>query len=562
MKNKEISKILYEIADFLEIKGIDFKPRAYRRAARNIEALTKNIEEIHKQEELQEIDGVGEAIAEKISEYLETGKLEYYEDLKKDIPVNMEELTNIQGIGPKSVKKLYDNLGIETIEDLESSAKNGKVAKIKGFGEKVQKNILKNIDSAKKGRERKLLGKIYPIVQDLKNRLQSKDVYQKLEVVGSFRRRRPTIGDIDILAVAGNRGETMEEFCELDDVEEVLERGETKSSIVRSDGLQVDLRIVEESSYGSALMYFTGSKEHNVAMRSKAKGRGWKLNEYGLFDSEDEKLAGDTESEVYNKLDIDFIPPELRENTGEIEAAEKDKLPNLVEYEDIKGDLQVHSNYSDGAATIREMAEKAMDKGLEYILISDHGASLKVAGGLDEDDLEEQEMEIEKVNEEMDIEILSGIEANIVEDGLDVSKELCEKLDFLSVGLHDKPEKPTERILSTFEEYPVDILVHPLGRRMFSREPIDLDLDKITDKAEKENIALEINSQPKRLDLDWQNVKEYREKTKYVVSTDAHSTVQMDFLHLGVSQARRGWCEPSNILNTQSVENVRSYFNG
>ncbi len=323
MKNKEISKILNEIADFLEIQGVNYKPRAYRRAARNIEALTESIEEIHEQGKLQEIDGVGDAIAEKISEYIETGKLEYYEDLKKDIPVNMEELTGIEGIGPKSVKKLYDNLEVETLEDLEKAAEDGKVAKIKGFGKKVQKNILENIESAKKGRERILLGKIHPLVRDIKERLQSEDVYGKIDVVGSYRRRRPTVGDIDILATAESREKGMNIFCESDDVDEVLQKGETKSSIVRSDGLQVDLRIVEESSYGSALMYFTGSKGHNVAMRSKAKKSDWKLNEYGLFDSNDNQLAGETEEEVYNKLEMNFVPPELRENTGEINECEE-----------------------------------------------------------------------------------------------------------------------------------------------------------------------------------------------------------------------------------------------
>lgn len=562
MKNKEVSQILYEIADFLEIKDVDFKPRAYRRAAHNIEALTEDIEEIHNRGDLREIDGVGKAISEKISEYLETGKLEYYENLKNDLPVKIEELTSIEGVGPKSVKKLYDNLDVRTIEELETAAEEGKVAKIKGFGEKVQKNILENIEAAKKGKERELLGKIDPLVQDMKERLQSKNVYEKLEVVGSYRRGKSTIGDIDILAVADDKEEGMEKFCTLEDVERVLERGETKSSVILSDGVQMDLRLIEKSSYGAGLMYFTGSKDHNVSLRKKAIERDWKLNEYGLYNSEDEKLAGETEKEVYEKLDMSFIPPELRENTGEIEAAEKNELPNLVKKEDIKGDLQTHSNYSDGSVKIEEMAKKAMGKGLEYILISDHAPSLKVAGGLDEEEFEEQGKEINEVNDELEIEVLWGIEANINENGLDIPIEWCKKLDLVCVAIHDKPENPTERILSVFDNYPVDILVHPRSRRMFSRDPLDLDLDKITKKAQEENIALEINAQPDRLDLDWQNVKKYQDRVKYVISTDAHSTVQLDFLRLGVSQARRGWCEQSNILNTQSIEDVRSYFDG
>ncbi len=562
MKNKEIAGILYEIADFLEIKGVDFKPRAYRKAARNIEALTEDIEGIHEDGELEEIGGVGSAIAEKISEYLETGKLEYYENLKDEVPVNITDLTNIEGIGPKSVKKLYEELGIKTLEDLERAAKDGKVAEVKGFGEKVQENILDNIESAKRGRERKLIGKIFPLVQDLESRLADADVFGQVTVVGSYRRRKPTIGDIDILAVAEEPKGAMDYFCDLEDAEKTLVKGDTKSSIVLSGGIQVDLRIVDESSYGSALMYFTGSKDHNVSLRSRAKKRDWKLNEYGLFDSEDERLAGETEKEVYKKLDTSYIPPELRENTGEIEAAAEGSLPDLVEVGDIRGDLQVHTSYTDGSTSVREMAEKASDNGLEYILISDHGPSLKVAGGITEEEFKEQREEIEKVNDELEIEVLHGLEANMGNDGLDVSGEWCEKCDILCVAMHDRPENPTERILSVFDEYPVDILVHPMGRKLLEKDPLDIDTDRVVERAEEEHIALEINAQPERLDLDWRNVKKYRGRVKYVVSTDAHSKPEMDFMHLGVSQARRGWCEREDVLNTQPLDELRSYLHG
>jgi len=562
MKNKEISKMFYEIADFLEIKDVRYKPRAYRRAARSIEALTEDIENIYDRGELEDIDGVGKSIAKKISEYLEAGGLKYYEDLKEDLPVDIEELTGVEGIGPKSVKKLYRELGVESLDDLETAAEKGEISQLEGFGEKMQDKILQNIEAAKAGRGRRLIGKIFPLVRNIREELRDSGVFVRMDVVGSYRRRNPTIGDVDILAVAKDPSEAMDVFCELSDTDRILAKGETKSSVVLSEGLQVDMRIVRESSYGSALMYFTGSKEHNVALRSRAKVKNWKLNEYGLFDSDGEKVSGETEEGVYGKLDMEFIPPELRENTGEIAAAEEGSLPELVEEGDVKGDLQVHTNYSDGAASLREMAEKAVDRGLDYFSVTDHGPSLKVAGGLSEDEFEEQAAEIEDVGGEVGIDILHGIEANIIGEGLDVPKDWCERFDILCAALHSRPKDPTERILSVLEEYPVDILVHPLNRRIFDRDPLDIDLDRVTAKAEEERVAIEINSQPERLDLDWQNVKKYRGELKYVISTDAHSTAEMDFMHLGVSQARKGWCESGDILNTSSLEEVRSYLNG
>lgn len=562
MKNKEVSRILYEIADFLEMQDVNYKPRAYRKAARNIEALTEDIESIHEREELEEIEGVGEAIAGKISEYLENGRLEYYERLKDELPVDVKDLTNIEGIGPKSVKKLYKELGIKTLEELEEAAEKGEVAEVKGFGQKVQENILENISVAKKRKERHLIGKIDPLILDLRERLHNKNSFGRIEIVGSYRRRKPTIGDIDILATGGNPEKAMREFCELEDAKETLVKGETKSSIIISGGIQVDLRIVEEESYGSALMYFTGSKDHNVSLRSRAKESGWKLNEYGLFDAEDEVLAGKTEEEVYQKLDMSYIPPELRENTGEIESAEGDSLPELVEMGDIKGDLQIHSKYSDGSNSVEEMAEKAEDAGLEYILISDHGPTLKVAGGITEGEFEEQSDEISNVNDDLEINVLHGIEANITEDGLDVSKDLCERCDLVCIAMHDRPDDPTERILSVFEEYPVDIFAHPLNRQLLGRDPLEMDLDKIFNKAGEKHIAIEINAQPERLDLDWRNVKKYRGKVKYVISTDAHSKAEIDFMELGVSQARRGWCKAEDVLNTKPLDELRSYLNG
>ncbi|MFQ3275193.1 MAG: DNA polymerase (family 10) [Candidatus Nanohaloarchaea archaeon] len=560
MKNKEVADILYEIADYLEMQDVEWKPRAYRRAARNIESLSEDIEEIHDRGELEGINGVGENIADKIAEFLETGEMKYYQELKEDLPVEIEALTAVEGLGPKSVKKIYQAIGVTDLDELEEAAEQGEIAGIEGFGEKTQENILKHIETARKGEERMLIGKAFPIAEDLRENLENSELFGRVTTVGSFRRRRPTVGDIDILATSDRPEEAMEQFTSGSDVKEVLGEGETKSSVIISGDLQVDLRIVDEESYGAALQYFTGSKDHNVTLRTIAVKKDWKLNEYGLFDSKDNKIAGRTEESIYSKLQMDYIEPELREDTGEVEAAEKGELPDLVEKEDIRGDLQMHTTHSDGRNSIREMAEKAEEIGHEYILITDHGESLRIANGVDEEELDEQRQKINELNEEFDVEILLGVEANITEDGLDIPDKKLEGLDIVVAALHDKVENPTERIIDTLENHPVDILAHPLNRKINSREPLELDLDKVAEVASQQNVALEINSQPARLDLPWQDVKEYRDRIKYVISTDAHSPSEMNYMHLGVSQARRGWCEKENILNTRSLDKLRSYF--
>lgn len=560
MKNKEIADVLYEIADFLEMKEVEWKPRAYRKAARNIEDLSESIEDIHERGELEDIDGVGENIADKIAEYLETGEMEYYEELKQELPVDIEALTAVEGLGPKRVKEIYQALEVTDLDELEKAAEKGEIAEIEGFGEKTQQKILNHIDTARRGTERMLLGKAFPIAENIRMELEESEKFGKVTVVGSFRRRRPTVGDIDVLATAPDHKDAMEEFVSNEDVKEVLGTGETKSSVLVSGDLQVDLRLVDEESYGAALQYFTGSKDHNVALRTVAVNKDWKLNEYGLFDADDEMLAGDTEESIYSKLGMDYIPPELRENTGEIEAAEKGDLPDLVEESEIKGDLQMHTGYSDGRNSVREMAEKAEELGHEYILVTDHGESLQIADGVTEEELEEQSEEIEEINQEFDVEILHGVEANITKDGLDVSDEWLEKLDIVVAAMHNPTENPTESLVEAMENHPVDVIAHPLNRKINKREPIELDLKKVAEVAAENNVALEINSQPARLDLPWNDVKEYRDRVKYVVSTDAHSTGELEFLHLGVYQARRGWCEAENVLNTRSLDELMEYL--
>ncbi|MFB6147527.1 MAG: helix-hairpin-helix domain-containing protein, partial [Candidatus Nanohaloarchaea archaeon] len=482
--------------------------------------------------------------------------------LKKELPVDIEALTSVEGMGPKTAKELYQQLGIEDLDDLEKAAEEGKIAELEGFGEKTQENILDHIEQARKGEERMLLGKAFPIAENIREKLRDSDNFGKVEIVGSFRRRRPTVGDIDILATAPDAEKAMEEFCSMDDVKEVLGRGDTKSSIIVSGDLQMDLRIVDGDSWGSALIYFTGSKDHNITLRDRAIDNGWKLNEYGLFEkSSDSRIAGQTEEGTYGRLDLEYIQPELREDTGEVEAAAGGKLPELVEEEDIRGDLQVHTDHSDGNASVLEMAGKADEKGYDYILVTDHGPALHVAGGPSTvEELEEQEEEIEQANEEYDVEVLLGMEVNVTKDGIDVSGEMLEMLDMVVLAMHDRLEDPTEKIVNAFEEYPVDIFAHPLNRKINEREPRDLEVGHIVEKAAEENVALEINSQPKRLDLPWGLVKQYRGDVKFVVSTDAHTTGEMDHMHLGVAQGRRGWLEKEDVVNTRELDELRSYF--
>ncbi|MEF8839708.1 MAG: helix-hairpin-helix domain-containing protein [Haloarculaceae archaeon] len=569
MKNAEIADILYEIADFLEIQDVEYKPRAYRKAARNVESLSEDVESIHERGELEDVEGVGESIAEKIAEYLETGEMSYYEELKADLPIEIEAITSVEGVGPKTAKTLYRELGVQTLEDLEAAAEEGRIAEVEGFGETSQANILANLELAKAGQERMLLGRAVPIANDVRSRLEAHDAFDRVDIVGSFRRRRATVGDIDVLASATDPEAATEAFCTHDDVKEVRSRGETKSSVVVAGDLQMDLRLVEEAEYGAALVYFTGSKDHNITLRNRAIERDWKLNEYGLFDVADtgeegqrvgDLIASETEEAVYDALDLDYIAPELREDTGEVEAAAAGELPDLVAVDDLRGDLQCHTDYSDGSASVREMAAAAAERGHDYLLVTDHGPGAPIPSKLDEEGFHAQQADVEAVNEDEDIDVtvLQGIEAEIVDGGLEVPDDWLEACDLVVVGLHGTPEDPTDDVCRVLEDYPVDVLAHPTNRLLNQREPLDLDVEAVVESAAANDVALEVNAQPERLDLDWQYVKEYRDEVDLVVSTDAHTTGELDFLHLGVSVLRRGWCESGDVLNTLSVADLRS----
>ena len=569
MKNQEIAQIFYKIASFLEMEGADFRPYAYEKAAINLETLEEPVEEIYKKgglKALKEIPRVGESIAEKIEEYLKTGKIKYYEQLKKKTPVNMEELIRVEGLGPRKVKVLYQKLEIRNIRDLERAAKSHKIASLFGFGEKTEKNILEGIEFLKRSKGRFLLGDILPQVKEIYEKLEGLKEVEKIDYCGSIRRMKETIGDVDFLVISKKPVKVMDFFVSLPGVIKIWGKGNTKASVRTKDGFDMDIRVVSPKSYGSALQYFTGSKEHNIVTRKIAIDKGLKLSEYGLFRGK-EMIAGKNEEEIYKKLGMEWIPPEMRENQGEVEAALQRKLPKIIGYKDIKGDLHCHSNWDGGTDSIEEMAKVAEIMGYEYLGISDHTKFLRIEHGLDEKRLERRNKEIDKLNagfrrKNLDFRILKGAETNILSDGsIDIKDEALAKLDYVIAGVHSsfkmEKEKMTERIIRAMENPNVDIISHPTGRILKRRDEYQIDFDKILRVAKETDTILEINSIPERLDLNDQNIR--RAKTmgvKMVINTDSHQKDQLRFIELGIAQARRGWAEKEDIVNTQPLEKL------
>jgi DNA polymerase (family 10) len=570
MKNQELAKIFYEIAYFLEMEGIKFKPYAYEKAALTLEGLEKDVEEIYKKEGfegLKKIPGIGESIAKKIEEYLKTGKIEYYEDYKKKYPINLDELMGIEGLGPKRMKVLYEKLGIKSLKDLEEAIKAHKIARLPGFGEKTEKNILEAIEFTKRSKGRFLLGDILPKVKEIYEKLRNLKEVEKIEVVGSIRRMKETIGDVDFLVISKNPGPVMDFFVSLPGVIKVWGKGTTKASVRMKEGFDVDIRVLPRNSFGAALQYFTGSKEHNIALRKIAIEKGMKLSEYGLFKGS-KMIAGEFEEEIYQKLGLDWIPPELRENRGEIEAAILHKLPKLINYKDIKGDLHVHSKWDGGKNSIEEIAEYAIKMGYEYVGIADHTKFLKIEHGLDEKRLRERNKEIDKLNQKFKgkIRILKGCEANILPDGkIDIDDECLKEQDFVIAGVHSRfkmtKAEMTERIIRAMKNPNVDIISHPTGRLIQKREEYEIDFEKILKVAKETGTILEINSYPERLDLNDINIKKAKEMgVKMVINTDAHHVDQMRFIELGIAQARRGWAEKEDIINCWPFEKMLKFL--
>jgi len=565
LKNIELSRIFEQIARILKIKGENpFKIRAYEKIALVLENLPIDIETIYRQGGLSNIPGVGESIAKKIEEFLTTGKLEYYEKLKETIPSGVIELLDISEVGPKTAKLLYEELGVNNIEKLEKAVRQHRIKDLPGMGEKSEDNILRGIELYKRRKERVLLGTALPLAEEIVESLSRLDETEKINFAGSLRRKKETIGDIDILVTSQRPEKIMKTFTSLPQVREILAEGPTKSSVITKEDIHVDVRVVEPISFGAALQYFTGSKAHNIKLRELAVKRGLKINEYGVFDVKtDRRIAGESEQEIYQILDLPFIPPELREDRGEIEAAQENRLPQLIEYSQIKGDLHLHTKWSDGAHTIRQMAEAAKKRGYKYIAITDHSQSLKFAGGLTEKRLREQIEEIQKLNQESsDFTVLTGIEVDIKSDGsLDFSDEILSKLDLVIAAIHSgfKQESKiiTERLISAMQNRFVSIIAHPTGRLIGYRESYQVDVDKMMDIASETGTILEINAYPERLDLNDVYCRMAKDRgVQLAIETDAHSIDGLEFMNLGIDVARRGWLEEKDVINTLSLDKL------
>ncbi|MCK5290704.1 MAG: DNA polymerase/3'-5' exonuclease PolX [Thermoplasmata archaeon] len=564
MKNQEIARILYEIADMLDIKNEQFTPRAYRWAARVIEELPEDLEKIRKRGELTGLQGIGKNIAKKIGEYLDLGKIPLHERLRTEIPQGVLDILAVPGMGPKKAGLLYRERGISSLDELEKAARERRIRRLRGFGEKTEKNILKGIEMLKRTKGRMLLGEALPIAEEVVESLRSK--VEKISVAGSLRRMKETVGDIDILAVSGNPEVVMDAFSNLPHVEDVALKGKTKTTVYLEGDLQADLRVVESGSFGAALQYFTGSKDHNIHLRSIAQRMGLKINEYGVFEG-DEKIGGKGEEEIYELLGMSYIAPELREDAGEIEASLDGKLPDLIELEDVKGDLHVHTDWSDGGKSIQGIAEAAKAQGREYIAITDHSKSLKIANGLSEEELELQIKEVKKVDRKMrDFKILTGIEADIKDNGeLDLDDSILKELDVVVGAVHSKfsmPERQmTERMVEAMRNENMDILAHPTGRLIGRRDPYELDIEEIMDEAAETRTALEINCFPDRLDLNGPHARMAKEAgAKISLGTDTHSIHDLQFIKFGVGTARRGWLEKEDVLNTMTAEELKTYL--
>jgi len=568
--NSDISEILREMADLLEIEGADeFRVRSYRQAARSVENLTENLaDKVAEGEDLTKISDVGESIAGKIEEIVKTGSLKQLEEVKQRVPEELADILNLEGVGPKRAKEIYDELGIDSIEDLETAADNNKIRELEGFGEKTEEKIEDEIDRQNNRESRTLLARAEEYAEPLLSYLLECEAADTVEIAGSYRRHKETVGDLDILATGDDVEAIADHFVNYEDVEEVIKKGEKRTSVHLKSGLQVDLAVLPKESFGAALIYFTGSKEHGIHLRERAQKNDLKVNEYGIFrEGEDEPIAGETEEEMYEALDLKWVPPEMRENRGEIELAEERDLPDLIQLEDIKGDIHMHTNYTDGVASIKEMAKAATEHGYEYIAITDHSKRVNVAGGLNADELAEQLKEIDKVNDEIDdIRILKGIEVDILEDGsLDLPDDILSKLDIRICSVHYHmdmdSEKQTERILKAMDNPWMDILAHPTGRLLQKRDGMNLDMEAIMDKAVERNIIMEINANPERLDLDDRHCKMAMEKgLKLSVSTDAHSIGDLQNMKYGIFQARRGWLEPQNVVNTLGADDLLKHF--
>ena len=571
MKNGQVAKALRDIGFLTEVEdgnNAQFKSRAYYKAADSIETLEQDVSAIYQKggiDALLELKGIGKAIAAKIEECLTTGRIKHLDELKEKLPINIAELRVIEGIGPKTLKAIYQKLGTTDMASLEKAALNGQLRTVSGITAKKEQDILKKIGFAKKSSGRSILGEIWPLAKKIELRLKELDGVQHVALAGSARRMKETIGDLDYIVCASYPENVMDFFVRMPEVEEVKSRGPTKAFVRLASGIDCDLLTVPEKSWGSALLYFTGSKEHNVELRRIAIARGLRLNEWGVFDDKDNMHAGANEQDVYGALGLAWIAPEMRENAGEIGLAMKNNLPNLIEYNGLKGDLQVHSENSDGTATIEEMAVAAKEFGLDYIAITDHTKSLAMAGGLDEQELLDQAQKIVEINGKLGDKgatVLSSAEVNIGKDGtLDIADSVLDKLDIVGAAIHShfglSIEEQTARLVSAAENQSIDIIFHPTGRLIKRREGYPVDIAKLTDVAKDTGTALEIDAHYNRLDLKDEYVRMAVSKgVKLTIDSDAHHPVHYAFLQFGIGQARRGWATNTDILNTLPADDL------
>ncbi len=582
MENLDVARTLEELADLLEIQGANpFRIRAYRNAVRTVEGLTRPLRVmVEAGEDLTGLPGIGKDIAARIEELIETGRMEMLEQLDAEVPRSLVELMRLDGVGPKKAHKLYDELDVRTVDDLEAELQSGRVESLQGFGKKSAEKILRAIAEHRAHVGRFLLDDVEQLVAPVIEHVKAAPGVDRVEVAGSLRRRKETIGDVDLLArCEGDGTAVVDHFVAYPAAERVDAAGGTKGSIVLRSGLQIDLRVIPPRSFGAAMQYFTGSKEHNVAMRTRAVRGGLRVNEWGVFripegadpeslgKEDGERLAGQTEEEVYEALGMAWMPPELRENRGEVEASLRGSLPRLVSLDDIRGDLQMHSTWSDGRASLEEMALACRDRGYAYFAITDHSQAMAMVQGLTPERAREQWSEIEEVRERVEgIEILRSAEVDILKDGsLDLPDDVLEELDVVVVSVHsfmDQDRKTmTDRVLRAIRHPLVDILAHPTGRLLNRREPYELDVEAVLATAAERDVAVEVNANPNRLDLS--DVHVFRAKelgVRVVISTDAHSPRGLDNMRFGVDQARRGWLEPGGVLNTMEVGELRAWL--
>ncbi len=581
MKNREIAALFNEIADILELKQENvFRVNAYRRAAQNIEGLSMPIEDVAEEQKLDELPGIGKDLAGKIAEYLDSGEIDYLNELRKETPQVLLDMLRIPGIGPKTAVRLHAELGINSLDELRHAALEHRIQELPKMKAKTEENILKGLEFLSRASARTPIGTALPLARRIVAALEELPEVKKISVAGSLRRFRETVGDIDILVVSSAPEKVIEHFTHLDDVSRILAEGSTKGSVVTREGIQADLRVVEAASYGSALNYFTGSKEHNIRLREIAIKKGMKLSEYGVFQpaganaaarkkagaqANEVRVAGKTEEEVYRMLGLPYIPPEIREDSGEIEAARGGELPTLVEIGDIRGDLHCHSNYSDGAATLEEIAAAAKKRGYSYMLITDHSQGLHIANGLSPERLRKQLAEIDRVNAKLKgFKLLKGSEVDILPDGtLDMSDELLARLDVAYVAIHSKfkmkRDEMTARVVRAMENPYAGILAHPTGRLIGIRDAFEIDMQEVIRAAARTGTAIEINAHPARLDLDAASCRAAAAAGVMIgIGTDSHVLAELDHMVYGIGTARRGWLEKKNILNTRTARELLS----